>query len=75
MSDSWLVFPLGNDYYHQEFGSMRLYGPDKWSAEEVISCVEADGASFVAEQNNWDEEHVMKWYEDALHMVGPEWKP
>ena len=50
---------------HPQYPLPTTYGPDNWTAEELIHCVDSNGTVYLAEQNNWNESDVMGWYEEA----------
>lgn len=49
--------------------SLNTYGPNNWTAEELIHCVDMNGIAYLAAQNNWNESDVMSWYEDACSTL------
>lgn len=51
-------------------GDIRFYGPDNWTAQELIHCVDSNGTAYLAEQNNWNESDVVSWYNDATNNNG-----
>lgn len=61
-NDGWRGF---NPWNIDVAPSSNTYGPDNWTAEELIHCVDSNGTAYLAEQNNWNESDVMSWYEDA----------